>query len=133
LAKKIISQKEYDRQLKALQDKKAKEDAVIKKREFERNKQQQILTAIMNGANAVISAMATQPFLPMGLIMASLATAMVAAQISTISKQKAPTYAKGGVLDGPLHSAGGMPVYSRGRKVAEMEGGEAILSRKTVA
>ncbi len=39
------------------------------------------------------------------------------------------------MLDGPRHSHGGMPVVNpvTGRKVAEVEGGEAILSRKTVA
>lgn len=131
LAKKIISQKEYDRQLKALQDKKAKQDAALKKKEFERNKEAQLTDAIMGGANAIISALKA-PW-PLDFIMAGLASAMVVAQIAKITSAKAPQYAKGGVLDGPTHAAGGMPVYSRGRKVAEVEGGEAILSRKTVA
>jgi hypothetical protein len=131
LRQKVVSQKEYDRQLKALDDKKRKEDAAIKKREFERNKQAQIIDAIMGGANAVISALKA-PW-PLDFIMAGIATGMVAAQVRIISSQKPPQYAKGGLLDGPRHSQGGMPVLNRaGQKVAEVEGGEAILSRKTV-
>ncbi len=135
LAKNLISQKEYDRQLKAMQDKKAKEDAVIKKKEFERNKQAQLIEATMNGANAVLAALATKPFLPLGPIMAALAGAMAAAQIAIIASQKAPQFAKGGLFDGPSHSQGGMPVINprTGKKVAEIEGGEPILSKKTYA
>lgn len=131
LRQKIVSQKEYDRQLKALDDKKRKEDAAIKKKEFERNKTAQIINAIMNGANAVIHALDYAP--PLSFVFAGLATAMTAAQIAVIQKQKVPEFAKGGLLDGPRHAQGGMPVLNRsGQKVAEVEGGEAILSRKTV-
>ena len=44
-----------------------------------------------------------------------------------------PKMEKGGILSGSLHSEGGLPVYDRrtGRQVAEMEGGEAVLSRAT--
>lgn len=131
LARKLISQKEYDRQLKALQDKKAKEDAALKKKEFERNKQEQVISAIMAGANAVVHALDYAP--PLNFVFAGLAAAMVAAQIAIISKQKPPQYAKGGLMEGPLHSQGGMPVINprTGRKVAEVEGGEPFLSRDT--
>lgn len=130
LRQKLVNQKEYERQVRSLEDKKRKEDAVIKARQFERDKRAQIIQAIMNGAGAVISALKANP--PLNFIFAGLATAMVAAQIATISAQKAPQFAKGGMLDGPAHKAGGMPIMRNGRKVAEVEGGEAILSKKTV-
>lgn len=139
LRQKVVSQKEYDRQLRGLDEKKRKEDAVVKKKEFERNKQAQIIQAIMSGAQAVVSTLAAMPgpfdIATLGAFRAisiGLAVATTAAQVATISAQKAPQYAKGGMLDGPRHSAGGMPILSNGRKVAEVEGGEAILSRKTV-
>jgi len=142
LAKNLISQKEYDRQLKALQDKKAKEDAAIKKKEFERNKQAQIIQAIMSGAQAIVSTLAARPgftdIISLGAFRAiniALAVATTAAEVATISSQKAPTYAKGGLFNGPSHSAGGMPIINSrtGKKVGEMEGGEPILSKKTYA
>ena len=142
LSQKIVSQKEYDRQLKALDDKKRKEDAAIKKKEFERNKQAQIIQAIMSGAQAIVSTLAARPgaldsvtFGIMRAVNIGLTIAATAAQVATISAQKPPEYAKGGLLYGPLHSAGGMPVIDprTGKKVAEVEGGEPLLSRKTYA
>lgn len=139
LAKNLVSQKEYDRQLKALQDKKAKEDEAIKKKEFERNKQAQVIQAIMSGAQAIVSTLAARPgftdIVSLGAFRAiniALAVATTAAQVATISKQK---YAKGGLFDGPSHSEGGMPVLNprTGKKVAEIEGGEPILSKRTYA
>ncbi len=133
LAQNVISQKEHDRQIKKLQDKKNKEDADIKKKEFEANQDEQIANAIMNGAQAVIAAQRLLP--PFDAIKAGIAIAVTAAELAIIAKQKAPKYAKGGLFDGPSHSNGGMPVINprTGRKVAEIEGGEPILSKKTYA
>lgn len=131
LNQKLISQKEYDRQVKAVEEKTRKENAIIKKKEFERDKNAQIVAAIIAGARAVIQALDYAP--PLSFIFAGIAGALTIAQIALIKNQKAPEFAKGGVLDGPQHKSGGMPVYNprTGRKVAELEGGEPILSRET--
>jgi TP901 family phage tail tape measure protein len=44
-----------------------------------------------------------------------------------------PEYGFGGILPGPSHADGGMGVYSNGRKVAEIEGYEAMIPRDTTA
>ena len=45
-------------------------------------------SALVSGALAVINALATKPFFPVGLIMGALAAAMVGFQIATIASQK---------------------------------------------
>lgn len=131
LDQKLIDQAEYDRRDKALAEKKNKEVAAIRKKEFDREKKIKIIAAILNGAQAITKTYAEYGFTPVGIISAALVAYQTAEQIKQINKQKPPEYAKGGIFDGPSHSQGGMPVYSRGRKVAELEGGEPILSRKT--
>ena len=39
------------------------------------------------------------------------------------------TLAKGGILDGPSHAEGGIPMFSGGRQVAEAEGGEIVMTK----
>ena len=63
-------------------------------------------------------------------IQIGLASASTAAQIATISAQQ---FAKGGVIHGPSHAQGGVPVYGAGGKFAEVEGGEAIINKRSTA
>ena len=111
---------------------KKKEDALDKKRkeaQFDRD-----LDSIkVSGVMAVVNALATKPFVPVGLTMASLAAALYTAQYA-IAKSAKP-YAHGGqldggVADGPRHSQGGIKVLG-GR--AEIEGGEFITNRTSTA
>ncbi len=131
LRNKVLSQKEYDRQIRALEEKKRKEDGEIKKREFERNQQSQALQALISGAAAVVEALKLPP--PFDAIKAILVGATTIAKIAIIKSQKSPEFEKGGILPGPSHSQGGLPVINpkTGKKVAELEGGEPILSRRT--
>lgn len=138
LRQKLVSQKEYDRQMRALDDKKRKEEGAIKRKEFERNKRAQIIQAIMSGAQAIVSTLAARPgptdIISLGAFRAiniALATATTAAQVATIAAQKPPQYAKGGLLHGPSHAQGGIPIVRKGRIFAEGEGGEAMLSKET--
>jgi len=61
--------------------------------------------------------------------------AMVALFFSTKARMKAaqsdvPTFRQGGILEGPSHEMGGVPVLNRkGQKVAEAEGGEYFVNR----
>lgn len=95
-------------------------------------KQQKIDTtqAVINTAKAVTSALNTQPFVA-GLIMAGIAAAQGAAQIKMIRSQK---FAKGGILNGPSHAQGGIPMFSKGGAFyGEAEGGEAVLTKGVMA
>ena len=108
------------------------EEATRKKEQIQREaarKQQKIDTtqAVINTAKAVTSALNSQPFLPTALIMAGIAAAQGAAQIKMIRSQK---FAKGGILNGPSHAQGGIPMFSKGGSFyGEAEGGEAVLTK----
>jgi hypothetical protein len=135
LNKGIIDQEEYNKRLSAIDEANRRETAKLKRRQFERQQRVEIASAIMNGAQAVLAALSTKPFFPLGLAMAAQAALQTRAQIRTIQNQKPPEFARGGRLNGPSHSAGGMPVINprTGAKEAEVEGGEYILSKRTVA
>ena len=112
------------------------EEAARKKeriqKDFARKQQKVDITqALINTALAITSALATKPFLPMGLIAAGIATATGAAQVSSIKAQK---FAKGGILNGPSHAQGGIPMFSKGGAFyGEAEGGEAVMTKGVMA
>ena len=103
----------------------------IKKDAARKQQKIDVTQAVINTAKAVTSALNTQPFLPAGLIMAGIATAQGAAQIKMIRAQK---FAKGGILNGPSHAQGGIPMFSKGGAFyGEAEGGEAVLTKGVMA
>lgn len=103
----------------------------IKKEAARKQQKIDIVQAVINTAKAVTAALNTQPFLPAGLIMAGIATAQGAAQIKMIRSQK---FADGGVLNGPSHAQGGIPMFSKGGAFyGEAEGGEAVLTKGVMA
>lgn len=119
-----------------IEDKRRKLEAA----QFERNKKIQIAQAITNGAMGIVSTLAARPgaadILSLGAFRAiniAMVVATTAAQIATISSQK-PQFAHGGILPGPSHREGGLPVVNpkTGQTVAEVEGGELILSKRFV-
>ena len=101
-----------------------KQDAIDKKRK-ENQRKQDIISATIAAALATANGLATQPFVPVGLAMGALAAALGAAQVAIISSKH---YAKGGLLEGPSHAQGGIPVGNTG---IEVEGKEYIVNRKT--
>lgn len=113
--KKIEAQKEANQK---------KLDALDKKRKQEQKKQA-IVSATISAALATANALATTPFIPVGVAMGALAAALGAAQVAIIANQK---YAKGGLLEGPDHAHGGIKVGNTG---IEVEGGEYVTRRVT--
>ena len=126
------AQKEKQRIEKEQEQAKKKQEALDKKRreqEYKRNVAQAFISWHLSIANGL----ATQPFLPVGIAMGALATALGAVQYALVKSQK--PYAKGGQLDGGVaqgarHRDGGIPVLG-GR--ASIEGGEFITNRRTTA
>jgi len=112
------------------------EEAEKKKEQIKKDaarKQQKIdiVQALINTAKAVTAGLASQPFLPVGLIMGGIAAAQGAAQIKMIKSQK---FAKGGILNGPSHAQGGIPMFSKGGAFyGEAEGGEAVMTKGVMA
>lgn len=114
---------------KALEGQQEALDKKRRKAEYKRN----LMSILVSNAMSISNAFATQPFLPVGLAMGALATALGAVQYALAAKQK--PYAKGGQLEGGLavgkrHRDGGIPVLG-GR--ASIEGGEFITNRISTA
>jgi hypothetical protein len=111
------------------------QQAANKKERIQRNfarKQQaiSILDAITNTALGITNALTVKPAF-LAPIQAAIAAATGAAQIATIRSQK---YAKGGILNGPSHAQGGIPMFSKGGAFyGEAEGGEAVLTKGVMA
>ena len=113
--KKIQAQKEANQR---------KLDALDKKRKQEQKKQA-IISATISAALATANGLATAPFIPVGVAMGALASALGAAQVAIIANSK---YAKGGLLEGPDHAHGGIKVGNTG---IEVEGGEYVTNRRS--
>jgi len=119
LEEKRIEQ-EFEREKIELQKQAAREQQRIK-----------IQQAIANTALAIGNALATvQPFVPNAVAAAALAAIRGAAQVAVLQSQ---SFAAGGVVDGPSHSQGGVPmrVRSTGQRV-ELEGQEGVINKKSM-
>lgn len=136
-----ISQAQYNAAVKSNNDQYAAQEREVKKKEWERNRNAQVISAISTGITTVLNAYADGleaggPAGPLvGAVFAALAGGFVGAQVALLEAQPTPQFARGGIAEGPSHSRGGIAMVdsSSGRKVGEMEGGEAymILSGNT--
>lgn len=92
-----------------------------------------IADATVRGGVAIVSALSTQPVVPVGIAAAATTAALVATQIAAITAttiQQAKEFAQGGLLTGPSHASGGIPIRVGKEGFVEAEGGEYILSRE---
>ncbi|QMW02297.1 hypothetical protein [Spirosoma foliorum] len=106
-----------------------KKDDVEKKAN---QKKAKIATAqnLINGALAI-----TKAFAELGPIGGAIATAFIAAQVvaqQVVIDNQSGKFAKGGYLEGPSHAEGGIK-YRLGNRNIELEGGEAIINKKSTA
>jgi hypothetical protein len=115
-------------QKKAINDKYDKAEKAEKLKAWKADQKAQLEQAIIAGALAVVKAL-PNPWL------AAAAGVAAAAQIAVIVAQKPPQFGDGGILpSGPSHVAGGMNIVDpMGNAVANIEGGEPILSKATYA
>ena len=123
-----------DSELKA-QQLKASEELASKEREIKykqakADKEQALFNAVINTAQAVTSALSTQPFLPLGPIMAGLAGALGAVQIGIISSRSIPKYKTG--LDKAKEDHIGI-IGDAGREIMIKPTGEMLLAEKEMA
>ena len=83
--------------------------------------------ALINTALGITASFTQKPFTPANFVMAALVGAQGLAQVAMIKKQK---FAKGGILNGPSHAQGGIPMFSKGGAFyGEAEGGEAVMTK----
>lgn len=131
---KIITQREYDQQLKKLEKEQAKAEYEAELKQFKRQQITSIAQAVINGALGATKTISTLGF-PLAIPFLILEAAAVVASIVAINKQKPapPTFAKGGKLGGRSHAAGGNPILDGdGKKIAEIEAGEGIVNKKSM-
>ncbi len=138
-----ISKQSYEREKAGIEQRFADETRSIKREAARREKMYNVASAIMQAAIAVIAASAN----PLGIFspQAIATSAMAALNIAKVIATPVPDFAKGGllpsrrmaaggVISGPSHAQGGVPVVGPGgTQIAEVEGGEPILSRATYA
>ena len=113
-----------EREIQKEQENVQKQQEKLEEERRKAQKRRDIAQATVSTSLAVLNALSTRPWW-VGLAQAAIAAAMGAAQVAIISKTK---YAKGGLLQGPSHSQGGIPVGATG---IEVEGNEYVVNKKT--
>lgn len=132
----LITQAEYDAKKSELDAQSKAKEKKLKKEQFEKNKTAQLISAAINTAVGVTTALGAGP--GVGFVMAAIAAALGAAQIALIASQPTPEFAAGGAVPlksglfgGDLHTNGGTKgIFEDGTRV-EVEKDEAffILNR----
>ncbi|NME67198.1 sbcc family protein [Flammeovirga aprica] len=113
-------------------------DEEMRKKHFRKIQTMQAAAAIIDGIKEVTSIWKNSAeFGPMGYIWGAIQTGVAIGRTAmNVSKINNAKYGDGGLLlSGPSHASGGMPILnpSTGQIVAEVEGGEPILSKATYA
>lgn len=129
----FAEQKKIEKEQEQLQKRKE----LLEKKQRANQHKQQLSQAIVSAALATTNAYATQPFIPVGLAMGSLAAALGAVQVGIIASTKYEKggelpnkMADGGVIQGKSHQQGGVPVLGFNKPI-EVEGNEFITNKKT--
>ena len=125
-AQRLAEEKKLAEEERNLKNKQAQQEANARKMEL----RYQMVMGIANTAQGASKALAQWGW-PLGAIFAGVMTALGLVQTALIAKQigqiKPVKYAEGGLLSGPSHSQGGIPVGNTG---IEVEGGEMVVSKK---
>ena len=116
-------EKRIQKEKEAAQKKQDELDKERKKAQYKRD----LLQAIVNGAMAVTMAAINKWPIP-AIPMMALAASTTAAQVAIMAANK--PYAKGGLLEGPSHREGGIPVGNTG---IEVEGKEYVIRKRSTA
>ena len=142
----LISEKAYNKAVEATNAEADRKKEEAERAAFERDKQLKIKQVMIETALSIAKTFALYGW-PLGIVPAAFAAAEGAVQVAVISAQQ---YAKGGIipigdgkngvsmgmLQGPSHSQGGIPLMVNGQPVnAEVEGGEilAVINKRSAA
>jgi hypothetical protein len=129
----LITEENYNKKKAIIEENAAKQIGAIKTEQAKKDKAAAMLQAAINTAVAITAGMASPAIPPFPSAIA--AGILGALQIALIAAKPLPTFARGGIANGPLHNQGGISLINSmtGSKVGEMEGGEPylILSRNT--
>ncbi len=145
----IDTDEERTTKIEAIEKKHDDEMLILKIAQFEKDKKFQKAQAVIGGATAIMNILkgsATGNVIADAIIKGVLIAATIATtamQISTINSQPVPTAALGGIMDDSFFADGGMVVgkshanggekFKVGGRVAELEGGEAVINKRSTA
>jgi chromosome segregation ATPase len=118
-----MSEEQKRIRIERAEQKKAQELDKLDLKQRRVQKSRDVIQSIINTALAITKVLAN-PFL------VAFAAATGAAQTALIASQQ---FAEGGIAEGPSHAQGGIPFTVAGVGGYEMEGGEAIINRKSTA
>jgi len=126
-----ISQEQFDQRSQAIE-----EDA------FQRGKRLASIEVIIEGALAIARTIrqlgGVGAITPPGAALLATTAAATAAQLAVIQSQsfalggKIEEFADGGMVHGPSHAQGGVK-FATGGRVVELEGGEAVINKRSTA
>ena len=121
-----LSNKELtDAQRLQIEERYAQQEAEIKTRAWEAQKQAAIAQAIINGALTIGKTLAEFGFTPAAIPAVAGAAIATAAQLAIIENTQPPKFADGGIVGGQLHSNGGTLI--------EAERGEYVINRQSTS
>lgn len=123
-------QKKLEEEQKKLEAQRAADLEAIEKRKFEIQKRSNIAQIIVNTALAFSQQLRQPPGPPATVPLAVAIAALGAVQLATAASAK---FAKGGLLEGPSHKEGGIPIMVNGGRLVEAEGGEYIINKKSTS
>lgn len=115
----LITKIQYESKVKQLEDAKRAEEAEIRKEQFEREKQIALIKIAIATAQGIAQALEGDPYSVAYRV--AFAALTGAAQAAIVESQPTPKFAKGGKVEGKLHSQGGTLI--------EAEKGEWIIKR----
>ena len=104
-----------------------KKQEQLEKKRWQQQKRNDIVNATISTFTGAANALKVQPIWA-GIALAATVTALGLANVAKISSQK--FYAKGGLLKGPSHAQGGIPVGLSG---IEVEGNEYVINKHTTS
>jgi hypothetical protein len=128
-----ISQEQYNAELEKLDAQYNAKKSAAAKAAYQKAQALRIAEAIANTALAVTAAIAANPVPPFPSAIA--AGVLGAMQVAKIVTQAPPEFGEGGIIDGPSHAQGGMPVINpnTGEVAAIIEGKEGIVRTSSTA
>jgi len=132
----------FDNREIELENQKEEKLTAIKRRQFQMDKINSIIQATLDGYAAIVKVTAQTGLAAIGA--APIMSAFVAAQVAGIASQKfvgeqgglvpngLEKFGTGGMVHGARHAQGGVK-FAVGGTVAELEGGEAVINRRSTA
>ena len=124
LASGLISQEDYNSQIKRGDEDLAKKQAEIARKQAIREKAIKVFEIGMNIASGIMKAVASSP-LTGGLPFSAIVAGIGAVQLGAVLAEPLPKASRGLLLKGNSHAKGGIPI--------EAEGGEAIINKRSTS